>query len=486
MTTRTRIRLVIWGVLLGLYGFLVVVSQDFTHFGLGDFAWYLNRADVLYEGILDAVFVYNITFPLAIGAVNFLLNDLFYAAVTVNAVAFVGIIVACYLIGAHLFSRDAGVLAAVLVACNASVVYLTQEAQTHALFMCVVLWTLLALLWFLHAPSLRKSALLGVMITVVVYARFEGVGLGLFVPFALFVLVRSQHRTLWQSVQLVLPAALISGLMFIYYMVIISQRTSARGSSVDGLFDLLWHVPPRLDMVSWRAYDLFSFTLDYWHPLLWLSVIAVLVLTPNAKRQFWGILALLGVCALAIFVTAPWASEAKNRITLAFPALLFGGALYYLGQLVRIRYASLVVVGVLGISQLLAYPFEMPFAFAPAQNMVRTNAVMLDAWVRESTTSTRIYSFCPEYAPYLQNRYRVLYRGGNVEADDPTQPTAPMNFLPKLYEENALWLWCDDTFTDWRAFFALSPDEQATQYGYALTPIYQEGVFTLYKVRQHD
>jgi hypothetical protein len=71
-------------VCVPLYGFLLVTLTSSDILYLGDGAWYLNRAHLLWRGIFDDAFVYTLVYPALIGAVNLVVQNLITAAQIVN------------------------------------------------------------------------------------------------------------------------------------------------------------------------------------------------------------------------------------------------------------------------------------------------------------------------------------------------------------------------------------------------------------------
>ncbi len=98
--------------------FFVVTTRTGQNVAFGDNTWYLNRADLLWRGIRDDAYVYNIVFPLLTGIVNFVLRDLVVSGMVVELVALYGIAVGTYILGRMLYSRRVGLLAAIVVSAN--------------------------------------------------------------------------------------------------------------------------------------------------------------------------------------------------------------------------------------------------------------------------------------------------------------------------------------------------------------------------------
>jgi 4-amino-4-deoxy-L-arabinose transferase-like glycosyltransferase len=120
-------------------------------------------------------------YPACIGVVNLFFHDLFFSAKLVSFIASCITIVLSFLIGKELYSREAGLFAALVYAVYPVILIISVDAYADALFFCFILLSLYIFTISLKRDNVFIHMLLGISIASAFLIRPEGLFL-LFLP----------------------------------------------------------------------------------------------------------------------------------------------------------------------------------------------------------------------------------------------------------------------------------------------------------------
>ncbi|MEP6985282.1 MAG: hypothetical protein ABI970_06785, partial [Chloroflexota bacterium] len=128
MQSRQLIQSALFMLLLCFLVFLFDIStQPNDLITFGDNVWYLNRAHLIWQGVLPDLFVYTLSYPAVVGLIDFVTKDVILAGMIVNALLLWCILLGVYILGYWLYARPRiAWLAVLLVVFNASIL----DAQT--------------------------------------------------------------------------------------------------------------------------------------------------------------------------------------------------------------------------------------------------------------------------------------------------------------------------------------------------------------------
>lgn len=127
-----------------------------------------------------------------------------FAARLVSAVAGIASIISLYKLGKHLFSKEAGLCAALLLAINEYHIYYSQEARPYTLFFLFTIIGFYRLSLFIKAPSLKNGLWYGLATGLLLNTNFFGfviVGSQALLLLAVLFFSKKEERlrTLWRS-----------------------------------------------------------------------------------------------------------------------------------------------------------------------------------------------------------------------------------------------------------------------------------------------
>lgn len=113
-------------------------------------------------------------YPVCIGLVNLMFHDLFFSAKLVSFIASCATIVLSYLLGKELYSREAGLFAALVYAVYPVILIISVDAYADALFFCFIFLSLYIFIISLKRGTVITYMLLGVSMASAFLIRPEG------------------------------------------------------------------------------------------------------------------------------------------------------------------------------------------------------------------------------------------------------------------------------------------------------------------------
>ena len=487
----------------GILAFLVLTSQTYADLNIPDYPWYLNRATLIWQGVLGQFFVYTFTYPFVVGAVDLVIRDRVTSSIVVHLLAMEGLLIGVYLLGRIAYNRTIALVAVLLLASNVWLYVAARELQTFVPFMSLSIWCLIAAYFAVKRPGVISGVLVGVVITLCFYTRFEGVMFGLLIPLVTGTIFFQTRR--WRkSLQPGLMGGLIAGTSLLFYLFILASRASdTRVTGISNFWALFVSVPPQTRLIAWRVSDLITFSLGYWPVWAWVAVLfAVTQWSDRYRRSTLFFLGMLGTYLVVVMFVAPWPSERIDRLVIPFLALPLAWALVSLGK--RVRLAALVGIMALAIPggvRIATYVnTTAPLTYRQGPQIAW--GADLETWLHvNGQDDSTIFTFCGDLIPYTHADMRYIYRLGFVPENDPNLIDSPSNVIPKLATNNGLLMVCPDElyFGDWIGYFiqqniahnpasyvASQPVPEQLAEDYQLELAHTVGPFRFYRIISHE
>jgi 4-amino-4-deoxy-L-arabinose transferase-like glycosyltransferase len=436
--------------------FLALTTQIGDQIGFGDNPWYLNRAFLIGKGVLDDSYVYTIVYPLLTAALNAVTHELILSGMAVNALALCGLSVGVYLLGRALYNRPVGLLAAIVITANPSLYTLGRLFSADTVFMLAVLACVLAALLAVRRPGFGTAALLGFLVTVTMYTRFEGSAYAILFLVVAWVVYRTRRD--WRPAAGLVVSSSILGAGTLYYFSIFGRELKPDSRSTFALVQMLTTVPFRADLFSNRVTDALVNTLAHWPIWAWWVVFAGVIWSNTRYRLLnFALICLIALNIAYIFVLSGWPFESYLSHYLPVFAVLFAASLWHLTPSQwRVIVIPLLValVTVPGLLRLLDYSKTSPGVFRTSP--LAADAAQIDAWLAERNwQTTEVYSLCPPVVPFSKSYLHLIYRlAPNYNSAD--NWNSPRHLIPQMRETRKLLLVCSAPiyFADWQAYFA--------------------------------
>ncbi len=427
-----------------------------------DTAWYLNRAHLLWRGVFDDAFVYTLSFPALVGAMNLLTHDLVTASMIVNALALSSVLTGTYLLGRVLYNRPIAWIGVVVLVTTWNFTFLEAVQQPFMLFNAAIVWCVLTCWLMARSPRNLTAVLFGLALVFALFTRLEG-GLYciLLIP-AIGYIYRSTHD--WRQA---LGAALISGAIFglaaAFYGVVIVQNAEP-GTEGAGFFSLLnmlrsGRIP--LDVLSRRYTDTLVTGIVAWWPLwVWWLVLAGLIWDNPRYRTMNLALAFFLVFNLVYaFILSPWPLARYIRHYVPFLSLLIGAIVWRPSFIEhwRGRVAMLLVLAAIcqpGIGQVIRLINRPVLNYQESEYAL--DVVAVDRWLAErGWQNTEIFTLCGQLLPFTRSHFHLIYRNSLRNLDGTNGWwDSPGTLLPYIREHDLLFMACspDSVWKDWDTF----------------------------------
>ena len=458
--------------------FLLIISTQTTdELNYLDNFWYLNRARLIWQGILPDLFVYTLTYPSLVGLVNLFVADVLLAGMLTNAFLLWCILLGVYLLGCWLYKdRRVAWLAVTLVLVNASLLDALRLFWATVSFTAATVWCLVAAVLVTRQPRFGTAVLLGAVLALAVYTRVEGVTYGLFVPATAWLIFKQQGyraalRALITTSVVFAVLCLPFALNFLYIRNNINAELS---TAVTGVFTLLDRTPVEWPVIWRRLTDTLTGLLSHWSTLAWLVGIAGLLWsTPRYRTAQWICAALIVLNLLYSFLLSIWPYPIHVIFYLPLFGLILASTLIQLAERARwSRRLAVVLLIVLLVPNLLhagRRAVEVPVMAYRTSASAATGAA-LDGWlVEQGWYEQPIYTFCDSILSFSHARLQLIYRLQFATGWD-----TPEQLLPRLRAENALLMVCGNQvyFPDWRPLL-----QQATPSGLVEAGRFENFVF---------
>lgn len=289
----------------------VISTQSSAQINFLDNFWYLNRARLIWQGTLPDLFVYALSYPVVVGALDLVVKDVILSAMITNTVLLWCALVGVYILGEWLFGRRRiSWLAVVLMLSNAYLFDVLRLFWATLPFMTAVVWSVIACIYVIRRPTIGKALLLGAILALATYTRVEGTMYAIFIPIASAIVYR-QRRDLRLALTIFFTAGLVLAVLcipfalnFIYVNRNIDHEVS---DAVTGIISLVNRTPIAWSIIWRRMTDTLTGMLSIWPMLAWIVVIAgVIWASPRIRTAQWICVALIGFNVFYTFVLAIW------------------------------------------------------------------------------------------------------------------------------------------------------------------------------------
>jgi hypothetical protein len=487
---RSRQQWLLDGLLLALLCvvisyFLVNAQLTVRWITFGDTPWYLNRSRLLWKGIFEDLFIYNVGFPVLVGLVDMFTRDVVAAGIVVNRLALAGSILGVYGIGRLFYNRPVAWIAVLVFVTNRLLFRYTLALQSYVLFYFFIIWAVVAFGLVLRYRSNLAAVLLGFFIGCSTYVRMEGALYGILIPIAAWIIYRGEGN--WR---LVLRLMIVSGVVYILVVIPYGlSYLSQYSSSVYGSTSVLGYNPIPWYELSRRLADTITLMIQVWPMWSWLVVFAAIIWGDRLQLQpyNWVIAVLMVLNFLYVLILPIWPRPQYANHFTPFFAVLFAALLWqFTARWPRLRWAipiSVLLVSFAGLDAFYA------LATRPAPPYIETPAAQtgrsVDAWLADNGfEDTEIFTWCTEVLPFSRGNFRLLYRLGNLAPMDPSWWNTTDRLLPQIREQNKLFMDCPDRpnmalFLDWVDYL-----EHPSDFTEQLQAIGSVDEYTFYRVVQ--
>lgn len=436
--------------------FLFVISTQTTaELNYFDNFWYLNRARLIWRGILPDLFVYTLSYPTLVGFVNQIVNDVLLAGMLVNAFLLWCILFGVYLLGCWLFGRRrVAWVAVLLVLLNASLMDALRLFWATVPFMTATVWCVVAAVQVVRRPTLLTALGLGALLALATYTRVEGTVYTLFIPAAAWAVFKQRGRN--TALQVLFTSGCVFAVLcvpFALNFLYVRQHLAPELSTgVTGILTLFNRTPVEWSVIWRRVTDTLTGLISHWSALAWLIGIAGVVwAAPRYRFGQWISAAVIGLNLVYTFVLAIWPYPIHVIFYLPFLGLMLAAALSQLaghGKLARrLAIALFVLLLVPNVLHFARRASEVPVMAYRASELAATGAA-LDEWLaQQGWDDVPVYTFCPFILSFSRAEFQLIYRLQFTTGWD-----APDKLMPKLRDENALLMLCENEvlYPDWR------------------------------------
>lgn len=482
----SRRDVVLLGLVTTVMVLLVLLTQTQTDLLSEDFGWYLNRATLLQRGLVSDTAIYTFGYPALMAIVNTLTHNSIASAVLTTTAAVVICVLCLFYLGAVYFDRRVALFAVVLLLSNVVFLDYVRQMQTMPLFTAAVLLNLVIFtqVWRNRTRSVAWALLLGLMVSLSMLVRFEGVIYGILFVLAAAVVYR-QRGTI-AAIQVLIACSIGFAPLFLTYGYFLLQGTLSSDNSTFVQWMTTQVVDPQAiaRTVSDYIEQNVAFLIHMLPLVVWILLAWGVTLTAWSPRGM-GLLLGLGVYhAVCLFLILSTYSYTYYLPLLALWVLPMAYILLTLHDQVRLRgsrgwVVPLVLAAVL-LTTLTSTRWARPLAFY--ETPLRGDVAYLDAWIAEQGGAT-IYTPCSRVLPFTRSDMRMLFRFAGYHARQ-TLPDSPPQLMPRMAAEGDLLLYCGESSAlDWNnvVYGVLAVD------GYRLEPVFawtgaSDTPFVLYKV----
>jgi hypothetical protein len=457
-----------------------------------DTAWFLNRAHLMWRGVFDDAFVYQATFPLLVGALNFITHDLVSAGLMVNTLALLAALVGTYLLGRIFYNRQIAWIGVIALTTIWDFTVWVAHLQTILFFNAVLVWCVLACWWLVRRPGALTAVLFALALSFALYTRLEG---GLYIlllaPAAWAIHHKTHDRKL--TLRVIAISIVVFGIAAAFYGAVLLKNSDPSSSAgVFPMLNILTATPIPWDVLSRRYTDTVFYGLVHWWPLwIWWLLLAGLI-WPNQRYRLvnWAFAAFVAFNLVYGFVLSTWPLPRYLRHYVPFTALLIGGAALWRPAFIRQwpgRIALVLLLFVLywpGLWQIIRLT-RLPQADY-RQSEIALDAARIDQWlVEQGWQDKEIFTLCP-ITPFTRSNFHLIYRlatTGHDEASLQRWWNSPNNLLPYIREHDLLLMLCNPNsiYEDWDNYLD-DPSAHSEQ----LREIHRIGHFVFYRVESRS
>lgn len=425
----------------------------------GDNPWYLNRGALFARGLADDAFVYTVAYPLLVTVVNFFTHDLIAAGALINRFMFTVLVTGTYGMGRVFYGRRIAWIAALLISLNAVSVHpAARHTQTFLMFYAVVVVCVLCYALFVRRPNLWTALLFGVMLTIALYTRLEGITYGGLILVGAWQIYRASGSKR-KALTLAFVSGVIVALGALYYLSVMARFSGSQDGPVFALFIMLRTVPFPWNELFERITGSFTSITVGWPAVVTVGAVAGVLWTrrkDRASNALFVLLVLMTVANLFFLSIRPKYQVGGTGVT--FLGMLFAVFVVRLQERWRrlwpvsvLLVMSAAIFGLTALTQYLALPRDDYHLSKFGQDAAR-----VDAWLAErGLQSTEIYTFCSSLISYSQSNFHLVYRLGIRDMNSPEWYNSPLNLFPMLREKHQLFMHCDSEqiyFKDWEAY----------------------------------
>jgi hypothetical protein len=449
-----------------------------------DNAWYLNRGYLMWRGIFDGAFVYNLGYPALAGTINLLTHELPAAGIIVNWLSVYGIISGTFVLGCLLYNRSIAWLAVLVIATNTALYRSARLMQTFILFQAVVVWCVILACLLIRRRQPRLALLLGLCTAFALYTRLEGGAYALLILFAggsIYAATRTSHIAL----RLTLIGGGVFAVGFIFYALVLLRNSDVGGGAAFSLLALLRANPIPWDEVSRRWTDALTSITGNWPLWAWLIAFAGLIWSnPRFRSANWLCAGLIGLNLTYLFLLATWPAPRYANHFLPFFALLFAVGLWQLYQrwprlwfAVPLGIVAVVIPGLLTLQSFSYVPRVSYWEYASAKE-----AQAIDSWLAgQGWGDKEVFTLCQGALPFIRSNVHLVYRLSLKADTDTNWPDSPPRLLSAIRQNDKLFMTCQERieYPDWKAYLD-NPAGQTEQ----LQAVGTVGDYTFYRVVQ--
>ncbi|MDW8300735.1 MAG: hypothetical protein RML95_15490, partial [Anaerolineae bacterium] len=447
---RQRSYLVDGLIILALFVFFVVACLLRIEFEwnvrYNDGWWYLNRAWLHSHGVFDEVSFYTLVYPLLVGAVNQLIGDPIAAALVVNAVSQLFLLVGVYFLGKLLVNRAVGVLSVFLLALNPSNLHHARFIGPDLLFTAAAVWIVVLAVQLVRQPSKPLVGLLAVLLAIIVFIRAEGVAYSLVILFALTVLWRRQRDYRSVVSYLLIPAPIV-GVAWLTYFVLFFSAADKLGEVQEAL-PLIFNIQDNVRTYQLRrTLELLEWQLNRsdWLVLL----LGFVALRAKVPRGVLLLLPLLALIFLYITFAPPFPLSRYTLQLVPYLVVILSAFLVRMTQrfpLSIITAATLILCVYSAFVTLQKLPAPLAYRDDPQAMMFRQAVDELAQW-REANgyKNTTIYTICTDLMIFAQYDVRLPYTALLFSS---RRFAPPEQVLPQIAAQNGLLLVCPTVITE--------------------------------------
>jgi hypothetical protein len=450
----SRRSVVLLAIVASLYGFLWIAGQANPDLDTQDVFWYLNRAQLYWRGEIEGLKHYNPFYPLVLGSVNVLVGQIVLSAVILNIGIFVVWCVGMYWLVSHYTHRHIAVITLLILVTHEYFVMFLRQMQTMLLFITFLVWLAIAVTHFVNSPNYRYAFWMGVVVVCATLTRLEGIYFGIFILLGIGTGYRT--RSLIQNLKYLLISLLPVALVLPFYLLRIFTAELVGGES---LFIALRTTSTPLAFVAKSIFRDVSLVVAFWFAGLWLLTLLAL---SRVQTRFWRVsVAVVGIFLYHISVlfistqTTIVGSRLYFLSMLMYSAYLIGWGIWALGNFLGMKWLVWGITVMIVLTNLWTTWQSEKIAplFAFMQDTYAQDAQVIDEWlITTEVDHKKIYTLCYNILGYTTNPIHYIYRYA-TSANDANQWDAPQNLLPRMVEQDALFMTCDfNLYPEWTTF----------------------------------
>lgn len=415
----------------------------------------MNRAYWLWHGYFEESYVYTAGYPIFIGFLNLIIPNILHAALIWNLIMFVALAIGIYQLCKKLFNPSVARLAVLLIMTHWQILFIARQWQTHLTFQTFLICTILAYLNWMRRKTTSTALVFGILLVLLLFIRFEGI-----VYNALWIVgfgvIAFEHKSIKVAFLRVLPIALITTIANTFYVIVLLRDASFESTGTRNSLGLLLENSVYLEIFSWRVFDMFRFTLDYW--IIWAYLLSILFIIwhPRTDRIALAfILFLFTIHSFAVMTLAPWPSLLKNNILIIYSSIFIAYGVWQFARHIKFPMTAWLMMFffVMPIFKDIREYSQFPI-FAYQSGTISENVKDIELWLaeeRNTDVDRQILALCLPSLAYFErdNTPLGIYRFLGRE-DDITRDNSPANLLPTFDGQSLYLIVCGDIYyQDW-------------------------------------